>query len=248
MPRTELDVRLLAVTPDALSLIYAAFRQCYHPGFVADMWPRLVAGEIDAAKQADFVARILASGHESPIEHVSFTFAVAGVSRALSHQLVRHRIASYSQQSQRYVDAVAFDYVLPPAIAAIPEAKARFETAMEQAGAAYGELQEILTRHGRGGKANEDARFVLPNACETKIVVTMNCRSLLHFFELRCCMRAQWEIRAMAMAMLGLCREALPVVFSGAGARCERLGHCPEDARFTCGRYPRRPENPPISA
>ncbi|EHJ49651.1 thymidylate synthase, flavin-dependent [Solidesulfovibrio carbinoliphilus subsp. oakridgensis] len=248
MPQTTLAVTLLAHTPDALSLIYAAFRQCYHPGYVADMWPRLLSGDIPGDRQAEFVSRILASGHESPIEHVSFTFAVAGVSRALSHQLVRHRIASYSQQSQRYVDAASFDYVLPPAVAAIPEAKARFEAAMEQAGAAYAELQEILGRHGRAGKANEDARFVLPNACETKVVVTMNCRSLLHFFELRCCTRAQWEIRAMALAMLGLCREALPVIFGGAGARCERLGYCPEDERFTCGRYPRRFENPQIPA
>ncbi|WP_029459191.1 FAD-dependent thymidylate synthase [Solidesulfovibrio alcoholivorans] len=239
MPATTLAVNLLAHTPDALSLIYAAFRQCYHPGYVADMWPRLLSGEIAPEKQAEFVSRILASGHESPVEHVSFTFAVAGVSRALSHQLVRHRIASYSQQSQRYVDAAGFDYVLPPQIAAIPEARARFEAAMAQAGAAYAELQEILAANGRGAKANEDARFVLPNACETKVVVTMNCRSLLHFFELRCCMRAQWEIRAMACAMLGLCREALPVIFAGAGARCERLGYCPEDERFSCGRYPR---------
>jgi thymidylate synthase (FAD) len=244
MPAIAQSVALLAHTPDALSLIYAAFRQCYHPGYVADMWPKLLSGEIPQDKQADFVARILASGHESPIEHVSFTFAVAGVSRALSHQLVRHRIASYSQQSQRYVDAAGFDYVLPPQIAAVPEARERFEAAMEQAGAAYAALQEILTRHGRGAKANEDARFVLPNACETKIVVTMNCRSLLHFFELRCCQRAQWEIRALALSMLGLCRQALPVLFATAGARCDRLGYCPEDERFSCGRYPRLAEIP----
>ena len=248
MPAVDSAVTLLAHTPDALSLIYAAFRQCYHPGYVADMWPRLLSGEIAREKQADFVARILASGHESPIEHVSFTFAIAGISRALSHQLVRHRIASYSQQSQRYVDAAGFDYVLPPQIAAVPEAKARFEAAMEQAGAAYAELQAILNAHGRGAKANEDARFVLPNACETKIVATMNCRSLLHFFELRCCMRAQWEIRAVAGRMLSLCREALPVIFAGAGARCERLGYCPEDVRFSCGRYPTRDANPNIPA
>ena len=242
MPPSTLSVTLLTHTPDALSLIYAAFRQCYHPGYVADMWPRLLSGEIPPEKQSDFVARILASGHESPVEHVSFTFAVAGVSRALSHQLVRHRIASYSQQSQRYVDAAGFDYVLPPQIAAIPEARARFEAAMAQAGAAYAELQEILAASGRGAKANEDARFVLPNACETKVVATMNCRSLLHFFELRCCMRAQWEIRAMANEMLALCREALPVIFERGGARCERLGYCPEEERFTCGRFPRLPE------
>ena len=248
MPAISQRVTLLAHTPDALSLIYAAFRQCYHPGDVADLWPRLLGGEIGREKQAEFVARILASGHESPIEHVSFTFSIAGVSRALTHQLVRHRIASFSQQSQRYVDAAGFDYLLPPQIAAIPEARERFEAAMEAAGAAYADIQAILKAHGREAKANEDARFVLPNACETKIVVTMNCRSLLHFFELRCCARAQWEIRTLADAMLDLCRQALPVIFDGAGARCERLGYCPEDARFTCGRYPQRPASPGISA
>jgi len=248
MAATSLAVTLLAHTPEPLALVYAAFRQCYHPGCVADMWPRLLSGEISRERQTEFVARILASGHESPIEHVSFTFAVSGVSRALTHQLVRHRLASYSQQSQRYVDAAAFDYVLPPAIAAIPEAKAAFLAAMAQAGAAYAAIQDVLARHGRSATANEDARFVLPNACETRIVVTMNCRSLLHFFELRCCTRAQWEIRALADEMLRLCREALPVIFAGAGARCERLGYCPEDARFGCGRYPARPDNHAISS
>ena len=227
MPPTRLSVTLLAHTPDPLALIYAAFRQCYHAGDAAELWARLLAGEIAPDKQAAFVARILESGHESPIEHVSFTFAVSGVSRALSHQLVRHRIASYSQQSQRYVDALGFDYVLPPQIAAIPEARARYEAAMEQAGTAYAELQEILARHGRGDKANEDARFVLPNACETKVVVTMNCRSLLHFFELRCCTRAQWEIRAMATQMRDLVREKAPALFQYAGPRCTR-GACTE--------------------
>ena len=244
MAATTLRVTLLAHTPEPLSLIYAAFRQCYHPGYVAEMWPKLLSGEISREKQTDFVARILESGHESPIEHVSFTFAVAGVSRALSHQLVRHRLASYSQQSQRYVRAEAFDYVLPPAIAAIPEAKAAFEAAMARAGEAYAVIRDLLAGHGREATANEDARFVLPNACETRIVVTMNCRSLLHFFGLRCCVRAQWEIRALSDEMLRLSREVLPVIFSGAGARCERLGYCPEDERFSCGRYPARPKNP----
>ncbi len=240
MPATKLRVTLLAHTPDALSLIYAAFRQCYHAGFVGDMWPKLLAGEIDRAKQGAFVERILASGHDSPVEHVSFTFAVEGVSRALTHQLVRHRIASYSQQSQRYVDASDMDYVMPPAVARIPEARERFEAFMAEAGAAYADLQRILTEHGRGGKANEDARFVLPNAAESKVVATMNCRTLLHFFELRCCMRAQWEIRAMADAMLALSREALPEIFAVGGAKCERLGYCPESEQFACGKYPTR--------
>lgn len=238
MPETTLRVELLSATPNALSLIYAAFRQCYHAGFVADMWPKLLAGEISKETQADFVAKVLESGHDSPVEHVSFSFAIAGVSRALTHQLVRHRIASYSQQSQRYVDASNMDYVLPPAIARIPEAKARFESFMDEVGRAYRDLRQILVENGREAQANEDARFVLPQAAETRIVATMNCRSLLHFFSLRCCQRAQWEIRAMADAMLAICQAELPAIFASAGAKCEALGYCPESPKFACGRYP----------
>lgn len=240
MPIAPLKVELLAVTPDALSLIYAAFRQCYHAGFVADMWPRLLSGEIDRKKQADFVAKVLESGHDSPIEHASFTFAVSGISRACSHQIVRHRIASYSQQSQRYVDGSDMDYILPPAIARIPEARERFEAFMAEVGSAYRDLKAILETHGRKEKSIEDARFVLPQAAETKIVITMNCRSLLHFFHLRCCRRAQWEIRAMAEEMLKICKAELPAIFATAGAKCESLGFCPESERFACGRFPTR--------
>ena len=239
MPETIMRVELLAHTPEPLSLIYAAFRQCYHAGFVADMWPRLLAGEVSFAKQDEFVASVMESGHVSPIEHVSFTFAVSGVSRALTHQLVRHRIASYSQQSQRYVDGSGFEHILPPSIAADPAAKERFLACMDEIGNAYRDIKGILERNGRtGSTANEDARFVLPQAASTRIVVSMNCRSLLNFFEHRCCTRAQWEIREMAERMLDLCREVLPVVFRHAGARCERLGICPEGEKFTCGRYP----------
>lgn len=240
MPVSPLSVELLASTPNALSLIYAAFRQCYHAGFVADMWPRLVEGAVDREVQADFVRKVLESGHDSPIEHASFTFAVAGISRACSHQIVRHRLASYSQQSQRYVDGSSMDYVLPPAIAKIPEARARFEAFMDEVGSAYRDLKGILEAHGRKDKAKEDARFVLPQAAETKIVITMNCRALLHFFHLRCCLRAQWEIRALAEAMLALCKAELPAIFATAGAKCESLGYCPEAPRFACGRYPTR--------
>jgi thymidylate synthase (FAD) len=249
MPPITLRVRLLTHTPNALSLIYAAFRQCYHAGFVGDMWDRLVAGEIEPDKQAAFVTRVLASGHDSPIEHVSFTFAVEGVSRALTHQLVRHRIASYSQQSQRYVNESDFDYIVPPRIARIPEAKERFLAFMAECAAAYHDLRGLLEAAGRSGaKANEDARFVLPQAAESKIVVTMNCRSLLHFFELRLCERAQWEIRAMAAQMRDLCEQALPVIFGAAGPKCVRLGYCPESAEFSCGKYPPLPAAPAKAA
>lgn len=241
MPQKPLRVELLSHTPEPLSLIYASFRQCYHAGFVADMWPKLLAGEIEREKQASFVSSVLESGHDSPVEHVSFTFAVEGISRACSHQIVRHRIASYSQQSQRYVTDT-MDYVIPPAIEKIPEARARFEKFMDDVSDAYADLRDILVEHGRETKANEDARFVLPQAAETKIVITMNCRSLLHFFNLRCCTRAQWEVRKVADAMLRECREALPAIFDTAGARCEQLGYCPESERFACGRYPTRAE------
>ncbi len=238
MPKTTVKTELLAHTPEPLSLIYAAFRQCYHSGFVADMWPRLLSGELNREKQAEFVRSVLASGHVSPIEHVSFSFAVEGVSRALSHQLVRHRLASYSQQSQRYVDAGNFNYIVPPAIERNPAALARFTACMEEIQSAYKDLKDLLEKDGQGGKAAEDARFVLPQGVETRLVFSMNCRALLNFFEQRCCLRAQWEIRAMAEQMLQLCRNVLPEVFNSAGPRCESLGYCPEGEKFTCGRFP----------
>lgn len=232
-------VELLSYTPDALSLLYAACRQCYHAGFVADMWPRLRSGEISREEQGKLLTRIMESGHTSTIEHVSFTFALEGISRALSHQLVRHRIASYSQQSQRYVDASQFSYIMPPSIAENPAARARFEACMREIGAAYRELKALLATGARKGAAvNEDARFVLPQAAETRLVVTMNCRALLNFFAHRCCTRAQWEIRHVATMMLERCREVLPEVFALAGAPCKRLGYCPEGERFCCGRAP----------
>lgn len=242
MPAVTPRVELLAHTPDPLSLIYAAFRQCYHAGFVADMWPRLLNGAIPADQQAEFVASILESGHASPVEHVSFTFAISGVSRALTHQMVRHRVASYSQQSQRYVDGSDFSYVVPPSLAAKPQVLARFEKAMADAAEAYRELKAVLESEGStASRSREDARFVLPQAAASNLVVTMNCRSLLHFFEQRCCLRAQWEIRHVADEMLSVCRTVLPQLFQRAGAKCERLGYCPEGPRFTCGRFPVRP-------
>ena len=239
MAEKKVRVELLACTPNAEALIYAAFRQCYHKGFIGDMWPCLLAGEISSEKQCEFIEDVVNSGHTSPVEHVQLSFAIEGISRALTHQLVRHRIASYSQQSQRYVDGSNFDYILPPAIAANPASKERFELCMEQIGSAYREIREMLVANGRTAtQASEDARFVLPQAAETRIVVSMNCRSLLHFFEERCCSRAQWEIRIMANQMLKLAKQAVPVVFAQAGAKCERLGYCPEGEKFTCGRYP----------
>ena len=219
MPQAHLQVKILAHTPEPLSVIYASFRQCYHQGYVGDMWERLQNGEISQEKQAEFVRNIITSGHESPIEHVSFTFALSGVSRALTHQLVRHRIASYSQQSQRYVDAGNMDYILPPSIKRNPKILARYEAFMDEVGKAYHDIKTMLEEDGRGALAKEDARMVLPQAAASNIVVTMNCRSLLNFFEHRCCTRAQWEIRDCANKMLTECRKILPEIFSHAGVK-----------------------------
>ena len=175
-----------------------------------------------------------ASGHTSVLEHISFTFHVSGVSRALLAQLTRHRIASFSVQSQRYVSmADGFDYVVPPSISALGEdAEAEFARQMDQMHAWYCQWQEKLG--GAGESANQDARFVLPNAAATRLLVTMNARELLHFFELRCCNRAQWEIREMAWQMLACCREAAPALFAHAGPACVS-GPCPE-GKNTCGK------------
>jgi len=240
MPQAKLRVKLLTHTPEPLSVIYAAFRQCYHQGFAGDMWENLISGEISHEKQAEFVSQTIRSGHESPVEHVSFTFALSAVSRALTHQLVRHRIASYSQQSQRYVDASKMDYILPPAIAKNKKILARYEAFMEEVGKAYEDIKTMLEEDGRASLAKEDARMVLPQAAASNIVVTMNCRSLLNFFEHRCCTRAQWEIRDCANAMLKECRKVLPEIFNHGGAKCEKLGYCPEGEKFCCGRYPVR--------
>ncbi|MFA5039048.1 MAG: FAD-dependent thymidylate synthase [Candidatus Omnitrophota bacterium] len=236
MPETRLNVRLLEMSQNPVALIYAACRQCYASKFAGELFDEKSQ---TPQKQAEFIRKVVASGHESPLEHVKFTFAVEGVSRALTHQLVRHRIASYSQQSQRYVKETDFDYVIPPAIAGDAELKGQFVKTMEMIQASYNKLLEAFRVKGKvGEKAYQDVRFVLPQAAETKIVVTMNCREILHFFQQRCCRRAQWEIKRLAEEMLNVCRRMLPEVFKDAGAKCVSLGYCPEGEAFSCGAYP----------
>ena len=236
MAQTKLNVKLLDMTPKAISIIYASCRQCYSAKFAGDIFEE---ERENLEKQEEFVRRVVESGHESPLEHVKFTFAIEGVSRALTHQLVRHRIASYSQQSQRYVKEEDFDYVIPPSIKEDEELREEFVRIMKEIQVSYNKMLKRFKEKGIvGEKANQDARYILPQATETKIVVTMNCRELLHFFEQRCCMRAQWEIRNLANKMLKICKTHLPAVFSNAGPKCERLGYCPEGEKFTCGRYP----------
>jgi thymidylate synthase (FAD) len=236
MAKVNMDVRLLEVSQNAIALIYAACRQCYSEKFSADIFSDPAA---DLKKQEEFVKNVVSSGHLSPLEHVKFSFAIQGVSRALSHQLVRHRLASYSQQSQRYVKEKDFDYIIPPSIERNNTARVEFEKLMVEIQQSYTKLLNLLGQDNLSGEsANQDARFALPQAAETKIVVTMNCRELLHFFQHRCCERAQWEIRQLAQKMLALCRKELPAVFTSAGAKCEELGYCPEGERFCCGKYP----------
>lgn len=176
----------------------------------------------------------LNGGHHSVLEHASFTFEVEGVSRALLAQLTRHRVASFSVESQRYVAyRKSFGYVIPPRIEALGEdAVSIYKNQMAEMDAWYKGWLAVLGREGA-----EDARMVLPNACTTKLLMTMNIRELKHFFSLRCCTRAQWEIRALAEAMLGLVDEIVPGVFLGEGAFCEQNGYCPEGDK-SCGRAP----------
>lgn len=217
-----MDVRLLSHTPDPERAIAAAARLCYAPVGAAELMETM---SDEAVRKV--LRTIITSGHTSALEHASLTFAIDGVSRALTHQLVRHRLASYNQQSQRYV---SYDedptFVVPPAVAADPEAFKRFKAATAAAFSAYRALLDM-------GVAPEDARYLLPNAMETKIVVTMNVRELLHFLDLRCCKRAQWEIRDLAMRMLELAEPVAPYILLDAGASCRR-GACRE-GRMTCG-------------
>ena len=235
-------VQLIAHTNDPEKTIAAAAKLCYSDAHIETLLDGLTPEKTEA-----FLQRLNDVGHASPIEHASFTFGIEDVSRTFLAQVTRHRIGSFSVQSQRYVRLEDFRYVIPPEIEAIPEARAQFIASMNDDAKKYLELVQTLenahtarfmadgldekaARAKASKQANEDARFVLPNACETKMVMTMNCRSLQNFFNLRCCNRAQWEIRAVADEMLPLA----PHIFASAGPRC-LVGPCPE-GRMCCGK------------
>ncbi|MDH4029086.1 MAG: FAD-dependent thymidylate synthase, partial [Nitrospirota bacterium] len=217
MSEAKLKVILLRHTPNPEETVAMAAKLCYSP---ADI--RSLKNKIETKDQKTFVEKLIKMGHMSPIEHTSFTFAIEGISRACSHQLVRHRVASYSQQSQRYVsEESGFDYIIPPVIKEDKELNKIFVAFMEEAQKTYNEMVTKLNEKGiKGESANQDARFLLPNAAETKIMVTMNSRELLHFFRQRCCNRAQWEIRRMAEEMLALVKNIAPTIFHKAGPGC----------------------------
>ena len=226
-----LAVTLLAHTPDPDRAVAAAGRLCYAPVSAAELTQTMSDDDVGR-----LVRGLVASGHHSALEHASFTFAVDGVSRACTHQLVRHRVASYNQQSQRYVNFSHGDsFVVPPSVAGNAAAQQVFLRAMDQAREAYDRLVELGLAEGRSRESvQEDARFVLPNAAETKIVVTMNARELRHFFAVRCCNRAQWEIRALAWELRGLVKVLAPALFHKSGPGC-LYGTCPE-GKMTCGK------------
>lgn len=241
-----MNVKLLAYTPEPQRTVACAAKLCYSAADIGTVMDGLTE-----EKTSSFLDMLTEIGHESPIEHASFTFGVEGVSRSLLAQLTRHRLASYSVQSQRYVKEGAFQFVVPPEIASIPEAKREFLLAMEEDQRHYERLAELLQRKHETAflaeglsekeakrkaekKAIEDARFVLPNACATKLICTMNARELMNFFTHRCCNRAQWEIRELATRMLREVKAAAPHLFQKAGPPCLR-GACPE-GKMSCGK------------
>ena len=271
-----LKVKIIAHTPEPDKVVAQAGKLCYSAVGVDEIAQKLTEEEI--ARYVNMLANI---GHQSPLERVSFSFAIEGISRACTHQIVRHRIAGYSQQSQRYVKLEQFEYIIPPAIENNSEAKRIFIEAMERDQKAYDELVDLLLedilidKHAADygscireilkenpdavpdrskvldlyaenfledyrkaeKQAIEDARYVFPNACETKIVITMNARSLLHFFNVRCCNRAQWEIREMTTEMLKECKKIAPALFKKAGPDCV-YGKCGE-GKMSC-KHPRK--------
>lgn len=239
-------VELLSYTATPERTVALSAKLCYASTSISDLEEGLTKEKTD-----NFVHMLSDIGHESPIEHASFTFGIEGVSRALLAQITRHRIASFSVQSQRYVREDGFEFVTPPQIAADPEALEIFNQAMREDNEYYERIAAVLKKNhtarlvaegmdeaAAAKKAEkmaiEDARFVLPNACTTKMIVTMNARSLNNFFAHRCCNRAQWEIRELANQMLTLVKEVAPALFENSGPRCIR-GICPE-GKMSCGR------------
>ncbi len=212
-----MKVKLIRFTADPEILCGAAALTSTKSGSPSEIFEKM-----DLEKARQIIKRVTGYGHASVIEHASFTFSLEGVSRAMTHQLVRHRIASYTQQSQRYVTYDTFEkYVTPPSIEENSEAKRIFNSALKKISETYHKLLEM-------GIPKEDARFILPNAAKTNIIVTMNARELRHFFNLRCCRRSQWEIRQVAIEMLKQAKNVAPSLFENAGPSCVELGYCPE--------------------
>lgn len=235
MGEVKLKVQLLKYTPEPEEVVAMAAKLCYSSADIQELQEG-----IQAKDQSGFLKKLMDMEHLSPVEHASFTFGIEGVSRSLLAQITRHRIASFSVKSQRYVsertsDGETFNYIIPPTIRELGEEYVeKYQSQMKQIQLWYDEWIDALGDSGES--ANQDARFVLPNAAETKMLVTMNARELLHFFSLRCCNRAQWEIRTLAKEMLRQVKKVAPNLFRNAGPGC-LTGRCPE-GKMTCGKMP----------
>lgn len=216
-----MQVTLLNHTPEPEKTVCLAARLCYSDNSISELEEK-----VEGIDKAKFLSKILGMGHLSVLEHASFSFGIDGISRVTSHQLVRHRLASYSQQSQRYVKFDSPEFVLPDTIGSDPEKSARFEAMLSSIYTLYSDLVDE-------GVPAEDARYLLPNAACTKIVVTMNARELLHFFRLRGCERAQWEIREMAIEMIKLAKSVSPIIFADTGPAC--VSDTCSEGKMTCG-------------
>jgi len=224
-----MKVKILAHTPEPEKLIAAAAKLCYSSSPVDEIMENLTDEAVEK-----FLTKLVDMGHESPVEHVSFTFMIDGVSRALLAQITRHRLASFSVRSQRYVDESNFDYVTPPDVDKDEVQREIFDDTIYVVNEAYQQLILKLRKSGKTKEqANEQARAILPNACATSLVMTMNARELMHFFNKRCCSRAQDEIRSVADEMLRQCKEVAPILFKNSGAPCVS-GICPEGS-MSCG-------------
>jgi thymidylate synthase (FAD) len=221
-----MKVRLLSYTKDPEQMVAAAIRQCY-----AQIGSAELKRKIDKETRQRLIKQVLASGHTSTLEHASFTFGIEGISRISEIQLIRHRIGcSYSIQSGRYVKRGEAKFVIPLAIQNDKKILPRYRKILKEVQSLYNEMTD------KGIKA-EDARYLQPQSIQTKIVVTMNARALLHFFELRCCKRAQWEIQELANLMLTEVRKIAPIIFEKAGASCITTGICWEGEKMSCGLY-----------
>jgi thymidylate synthase (FAD) len=233
-----MEVKLLTYTQNPEKIVAAAAKLCYAKSNIATLMDGLTDEKV-----CSFLNRLSDLGHQSPTEHASFTFGIEGVSRSFLAQISRHRLASLSVQSQRYVDMTSAGFVMPEEFTDDEPASKTFEDAVGYALESYEELRKYLTvRYIQSGmdaksaekKAQEDARYVLPEACCTKMIITMNARELNHFFNMRCCNRAQWEIRECAEKMLKLVYPIAPHLFKNAGPSCA-CGACPEGA-MSCGK------------
>lgn len=233
-----MEVKLLTYTQNPEKIVAAAAKLCYAKSDIATLMDGLTDEKVCL-----FLNKLSDLGHQSPTEHASFTFGIEGVSRSFLAQISRHRLASLSVQSQRYVDMTNAGFVMPEEFADDEPASKTFEDAVGYALESYEELRKYLTvRYIQSGmdaksaekKAQEDARYVLPEACCTKMIITMNARELNHFFNMRCCNRAQWEIRECAEKMLKLVYPIAPHLFKNAGPSCA-CGACPEGA-MSCGK------------